>query len=114
MSARSRWPRLLWSRKYCRSWASAGWRAGRITVSASTIASSWARESMARLSLRDRRCHLLDHEAVARDGEAQFQGQVMVVQAEPHVDDLALVLGVDVAHVKRTHVADRHLDRLDA
>src|SRR5580765_8149491 len=116
MRARSRWPRFLLSRKNWRSCASAGARAGRITVSAWTIASSCARARFIGTkgsALGDARRDLLHHDAVARHREAQLHRQVMLVDAEPHVDDL-LLLGILVAKVQRAHLAQRDLDLLDA
>src|SRR5688572_552500 len=111
-SARSRLPRFLWSRKNSRSCWSAGARAGRTRVSAATIASSCGRVSVTAPSARhDARGGLLDHHAAARDRIAHLHRHVVMVHAEPHVDELLLLL-VHVAQMERLHLADRDLDLL--
>src|SRR4051812_5390282 len=113
MRARSRCPRCLLSRKYWRSCASAGALAGRITESAWTMASSWARARVALIgsALADARGDLLHGEPVLRHGIAQLHRQVVLVEAKPHVDHPVLV---HVAQVRGADLADRNFDFLDA
>src|SRR5260221_7904233 len=113
MSARSRCPRLLLSRKKSESSRSAGAVAGSTTASAWTMASSCARARFKVSALGHLRGRLLDHHTVARDRIAQLHRQVVLVDAQPHVD-LALVLGVGVAQMQRAQFSEGDLDLLDA
>src|SRR3954471_12933449 len=104
MSPRSRCPSFGWSRKNCRSCASAGARAGRITVSAWMIASRCAREKFIALPGAHTRGDLLHGEAVLGDRIPHLHRHVVLVHAEPYVH-LALVLWIDVPQVHGLHAA---------
>src|SRR4051812_31812238 len=110
MSARSRWPSVLLSRKNWRSCWSAGARAGRMTVRALMIASSCARARLMESARDDARRDLLDVEAVARHGIAKLHREIVLVHPQPHVDHFARILLVHVAQVDRAHLSERDLD----